>query len=222
MISPLSGLIWAGAAGATLTSGYLAGMALAALSNRKGPPEGPSGSTRFAVIIPAHDEEAMLPQTLRSLALQTYPHELYEVHVIADNCSDRTAALARDLGATVHERHDPANPGKGQAIAWLLPQLTSKPDVYVFIDADTTVDPDLLVAFDRRFASGSDALQASYRVSDPESAPLITLRALAFGLMHELRGRAKARLGLSIGIWGNGFALSRSVLEEIGWLSFSG
>jgi len=221
LIGALPALLWIGLAGSAGASGYLAALALAALRH---PPPGRrrAGFTRFAVIIPAHNEQVMLPQTLRSLAAQTYPADRYSVHVIADNCSDQTAALARKLGATTHERVDPANPGKGQAIAWLLAQLISKPDAFVFIDADSTIDPHFLEAFDWHFTAGRDALQASYRVAQPQSAPLVTLRALAFGLMHELRGRAKARLGLSVGIWGNGFAISREVLERIGWRSFSG
>jgi cellulose synthase/poly-beta-1,6-N-acetylglucosamine synthase-like glycosyltransferase len=214
-------ILWLGLAGAAATSSYLAALAAAAFI-RPRPAGRTPGRTRFAVIVPAHNEEAMLTKTLRSIFAQAYPRELYSVHVIADNCSDRTAALASELGAVTHGRTDPANPGKGQAIAWLLPQLTPDHDATVFIDADSTIDEHFLEAFDRRFQAGADVLQASYRVADPQSAPLVTLRALAFSLMHEVRGRGKARLGLSVGIWGNGFAMSRRVLERFGWSSFSG
>ena len=173
--------------------------------------------------MPAHDEEALLPRLLTSLAEQDYPCDLTEVHVIADNCSDGTAAVGRRAGVTVHERDEPEQPGKGQAIAWLLPRLLEgEADACVFIDAESFVERDFLTALGRRLTEGNLALQASYRVAEPESAPLVTLRALGFSLMHELRGRGKARLGVSCGIWGNGFALTREALTRVGWQSFSG
>ncbi len=173
--------------------------------------------------MPAHDEEALLTRLLASLAGQEYPADLYAVHVIADNCGDATAALARAAGVAVHERDEPESPGKGQAIAWLLPRLpATASDAYVFVDADSIVEPGFLAALARELDAGHLALQASYRVADPERAPLVTLRALAFALMHELRGRGKARLGLSCGIWGNGFVLRREALERVAWQSFSG
>jgi cellulose synthase/poly-beta-1,6-N-acetylglucosamine synthase-like glycosyltransferase len=218
----LAALLWAGLACGLATSTYLAGLALISLGGSRRHQTRASGRTRFALIVPAHNEEAMLAQTLRSIAAQTYPKELFSTHVVADNCSDRTAELARELGAITHERDDPSNPGKGQAIAWLLPQITPEPDAYVFIDADSSIDDHFLETFDAYFAAGAQALQASYRVARPESAPLVTLRAFAFGLMHELRGRAKDRLGISVGIWGNGFAISRDALARVGWRSFSG
>jgi cellulose synthase/poly-beta-1,6-N-acetylglucosamine synthase-like glycosyltransferase len=122
----------------------------------------------------------------------------------------------------VHERYAPESPGKGQAIAWLLESLTEEADVCVFVDADSTVAPDFLVALNDSLGEDRDALQASYRVAEPESSPLVTLRALAFASMHEVRGRAKLRLGASCGIWGNGFAIRKTLLDEIGWASFSG
>src|SRR5437016_5923806 len=68
--------------------------------------------TRFALLVPAHDEELLITRTVDSLLAVDYPRDLYRVHVIADNCSDETAARARAAGATVHERSDPARRGK--------------------------------------------------------------------------------------------------------------
>ena len=61
---------------------------------------------RFIIIIPAHDEEQLLPKTLDNLACLDYPRSLYTIHVIADNCSDRTAEVAGSRGAVVHVRND--------------------------------------------------------------------------------------------------------------------
>src|SRR5262245_11617787 len=95
---------------------------------------------RFAVLIPAHNEELLLPRLLRSLAALQYPPDLFDVHVVADNCSDHTAAVAANAGATVHERlSDEMARGKGFALRWLLERLRcQKPgyDAYVVLDAD--------------------------------------------------------------------------------------
>jgi hypothetical protein len=75
---------------------------------------------------------------------------------------------------------------------------------------------------DRRLALGdASVLQASYRVQDPASAPLVALRAMGFALMHDLRARGKARLGLSCGLWGNGMVFTSDVVEALDWRSFS-
>jgi cellulose synthase/poly-beta-1,6-N-acetylglucosamine synthase-like glycosyltransferase len=71
------------------------------------------------------------------------------------------------------------------------------------------------------FEMGAEALQASYRVRDAGSSALTSLRALAFALVHDLRGRGKSRLGLSTGLWGNGMALSRRLLKAVPWQGFS-
>jgi cellulose synthase/poly-beta-1,6-N-acetylglucosamine synthase-like glycosyltransferase len=157
-----------------------------------------------------------------SLQTQTYDPAKFRVHVLADNCNDATAAIARGFGVTVHERNEPDLPGKGQVIAWALPKLLeTEVDTFVFLDADSTVDPHFLSVVDAYLSAGSEAIQTSYRVADPDGSPLASLRALAFALMHELRGRGKGRVGVSVGIWGNGFVLSRRALMAQGWRSFS-
>ena len=128
--------------------------------------------TRFLVLIPAHNEEALLPATLDSLALLDYPRELYAVHVVADNCDDRTAEIARLKGAgatriEVHERHDPQLRGKGHALRWLLERLwaAGEPhDAVVILDADSVVTPNFLRAMAARLERGERVIQAYYAV----------------------------------------------------------
>jgi len=177
---------------------------------------------RLSVVIPAHNEEALLPRLLTCLQRQTYERDMFVVHVLADNCSDGTAEVAKRFDAILYERQVPEIPGKGQAIAWLLQDLlASDSDAFVFVDADSEVDPWFLETVNGYLARGCEALQASYKVLAPDSSPLRSLRALAFALMHELRGRGKSRLGISVGIWGNGVVLRRELLAELGWRSFS-
>jgi cellulose synthase/poly-beta-1,6-N-acetylglucosamine synthase-like glycosyltransferase len=203
-------------------SGYLALLAGLSFFGATRPRASVKERARLTVVVPAHNEEQLLPALLACFKAQTYPSALFAVHVIADNCTDATPSIARHFGVNVHERHAPEAPGKGQAIAWLLPLLPGDADAYVFVDADSTVGPSFLEALNESLQDGHPALQASYRVADPDSAPLVTLRALAFALIHEVRGRAKLALGVACGIWGNGFVLRREQLEEVGWSAFSG
>src|SRR5690606_35678020 len=94
---------------------------------------------RLAVLVPAHDEEATLPGLLASLRSGTRRLAPEDIHVVADNCSDSTAAVARALGAIAHERHDRDRIGKGHALQWLLTRMAAdglEYDGYVFLDAD--------------------------------------------------------------------------------------
>ena len=86
---------------------------------------------------------------------------------------------------------------------------------FVFVDADSTVDSNFLTAMSSRLSDRGTLLQASYRVTDASSHALVGLRALAFALVHDLRGRGKTRLGLSCGLWGNGMAFSKDVVDPI-------
>ena len=80
---------------------------------------------RFLFLIPAHNEELLLPKTLASLSRLDYPAPLFEVHVVADNCSDGTADAARAQDAIVHERFDETERGKGYALQWLLAEIAA-------------------------------------------------------------------------------------------------
>jgi cellulose synthase/poly-beta-1,6-N-acetylglucosamine synthase-like glycosyltransferase len=177
----------------------------------------------LAIVVPAHNEEILLPGLLQSLQAQDYPEDRYKVHVIADNCADGTADVARLYGVSLYERFDRDAQGKGQALRWFFDRFEFRDavDAYVIVDADSTIDANFLSAMDARLAAGAQALQASYRVRDPGSHALVGLRALAFAMMHDLRGRGKENLGFSCGLWGNGMVLSAGVINLIPWGSFS-
>ena len=81
--------------------------------------------TRFAVLVAAHNEAHGISDVLESLARQEYPRELFDIYVVADNCTDETADVARAHGAIVYERTDAVFIGKGHAIGWLLACIKS-------------------------------------------------------------------------------------------------
>ena len=124
--------------------------------------------------MPAHDEERLIADTVDHLLALDYPREMFDVHVVADHCSDATAEIARDHGANVLENTDPGVRGKGAALGWAFDRLDSEGairDVVVLVDADTSAGRGLLRAFDRRFAAGAVAVQAYYAVRDPAATP---------------------------------------------------
>jgi hypothetical protein len=180
-------------------------------------------TARFAILIPAHDEEVMIGATLASLALLDYPPDLYTVHVIADNCTDQTAEIAGAARVRVHERIDTINLGKGYALAWALGRLTVDPgryDAVIIIDADTIADAQLLQAFARGLARGSKALQAHYAVLNAADSASAALRWLALSLVNYIRPLGRNAWGGSSTLTGNGMCLSWQLLTRHPWQAF--
>ena len=198
-----------------LASAYLAVLAL--LARRPAPVAATAPALRFDVVVPAHDEEATIAETVRSLCDLAYPRSLYRVLVVADNCRDGTAAAATQAGAQVLVRHDPARRGKGQALAFAFERVLADgfADAVVVVDADTVADPDLLAAFAARFAAGAAAVQARYGVRNPDASWRTGLMALALGLFHVERSMARERLGLSCGLRGNGMGFTCELLRRV-------
>jgi cellulose synthase/poly-beta-1,6-N-acetylglucosamine synthase-like glycosyltransferase len=206
-----------------LASCYLLALTVAGFKRRK-PSKALPPATRFAVLVPAHNEEAVLPDLLASIDTLNYPRSLFEVYVVADNCTDGTAARGREGGAVVLERQDPLRRGKGFALRWLVERVqgTGIPyQAYVFVDADCTLSPNFLEALDRRFQHGEEAVQGYYVASNPGESPAASLRYLALVLMHHTRPRGREAFGLSCGIFGTGFALSTELLRLEPWSAFT-
>jgi 1,2-diacylglycerol 3-beta-glucosyltransferase len=176
--------------------------------------------TRFAVLVPAHDEEQLVGQTLQSLAAVDYPARLVRVHVVADHCTDRTADVVRDHGVAVHVHDDPEPPGKGPALQWLLRRLVARGDeldAIVVVDADSVLDGAFLREIDAALTSGATVVQGRYTVRDRETSPTTALRAAALDLRHHVRPLGRNALGASAGLYGNGMAFRPDVLLAHPW-----
>jgi GT2 family glycosyltransferase len=211
-------------AAAALPSIYLAALSMAALASRRLATHPMGAEPSLAVLVPAHDEALLIARCLDSLAEQDYPAARHEVFVVADNCTDDTAAIARSQGASVLERHEPTAPGKGQALRWAIDLLLEqRPDIdaFVVVDADSLVDPGLLSALARAHVHGADVVQADYEALVEGSDPKSQLRAAAFLLFHRVRFTGKANLGLPCALVGNGMLLSREVCQRVPWTAFS-
>lgn len=202
-------------------SAYLAVLAAAA-RNRPSAAAGRS-TLRFDVIIPAHNEEIDIADTVRSVLAMDYPPRLFRVLVVADNCTDRTAEVAADAGAQVLVRHAPALRGKGYALGYALERTLADgfADAAVVIDADSVVSANLLAALSAHIASGARALQVDYGVRNPESSWRTRLMHLAFTAFHTLRSLARERFGVSCGLRGNGMAFTTDLLRAVPPRAFS-
>ncbi len=207
-------LLWIGLVPIFAASVYLGFLAL--LARRRSDMPG-SATTRFDIVVPAHNEESGIEQTVRSLRALAYPEDLFRILVIADNCSDRTAELARGAGAIVVERFDSVKRGKGYALSLAYEKSLAEgfANAVVVVDADTVVTPNLLSAFSKRFDAGAEAVQAEYAVPIGTDSWRSRLMVIAFTLFHAVRSSARERLGLSAGLRGNGMAFAVGLLRRI-------
>jgi cellulose synthase/poly-beta-1,6-N-acetylglucosamine synthase-like glycosyltransferase len=177
---------------------------------------------RFLVVVPAHDEEAGIDATIASCRALHYPPELFDVLVVADNCSDQTAARARQAGARVLERNDPEKKSKGYAIEYLIESLLQSGefdalDAIVVVDADSTAHENLLDRFAQALEGGFDWIQCYDSVSNSEHCWRTQLLAYGFSLINGVALLGQRALGLSAALRGNGMCLSTRALRSVPW-----
>jgi 1,2-diacylglycerol 3-beta-glucosyltransferase len=198
-------------------------LVLTLLSAGSAPPPASRRTMFFDVIVPAHDEAAGIGKTISSLQQLGWPGARYRIVIVADNCTDATAAVSRQAGATVLERHDLTRRGKGYALAHAFAWSRSAgiADAVVVVDADSTVSANLLESFAARIEAGACALQAHYGVLNAMDSWRTRLMAIALGAIHKVRSRARERLGLSCGIRGNGWCVTHALLDKMPYRSFS-
>lgn len=212
-VAALAGLVVA-----TLAAlGYLV-PTLVGLRPRRGSPSAPTHT--FTILVPAHNEEASLPRTLASLATQDYPPKRVRVCVVADNCTDRTAAVAREFGADCVERTDPERRGKGFALAFGFARvLRTAPDVVLVLDADCELTPGALRALDNRFVVGAEVAQTAVRSANADAGPAGFVAAVGAAFDAGTAAGWDA-LGFSVPLRGTGMAFRREVLERVPWDAF--
>ena len=123
---------------------------------------------RYAAIIAARNEENVIGNLIRCLKEQDYPAELLDVYVIADNCTDNTAAVSRKAGAIVYERFNKVQVGKGYALDYLFHHIFADKgdhayDAFIVFDADNLVDRQFVREMNKMFATGEYTALTSYR-----------------------------------------------------------
>ena len=188
-------------------------------------PHGPIVLHRYAILIAARNEEAVLPHLLDTLRGQDYPTDCFTVFVIADNCTDRTAEVARAGGAVVFERQDKVRVGKGYALNALLSEIVARYgaeafDGYMVFDADNLLAPDFLSAMNRTFSDGYRII-TSYRNSKNYGDNWISAGyGLCFLRDSCFLNHSRMLIGSSCSVAGTGFCFAREVLEAAGGWNF--
>jgi 1,2-diacylglycerol 3-beta-glucosyltransferase len=181
----------------------------------------PGDLPRLLFLVPAHDEELMIAGCVGSLLAMAYPSTHLRVVVIADNCSDATATLARKHGAESLERVDPKLPGKPRAIAWALSQIDLRQwDACVIVDADSTVAPTFALGLAKLAPLNDIVFQPNNDVLNEFENWLTRLGALLGRCRFQVTYPLKQSAGLNCPI-SNGMGIGTNLLIRDGWLSFS-
>jgi len=174
----------------------------------------------FAVLICARNEAEVIGDLIESLHKQTYPAEKLHIFVMADNCTDDTAAIAESLGAKVYTRFNRLQVGKGYALEVLMDHLKQDYpggfDGYFVFDADNLLEPDYIEQMNKTFSEGNEII-TSYRNSKNYGDNWISAGyALWFLRESKYLNLSRYLLGTSCAVSGTGFLFSRSVAREIG------
>lgn len=177
-------------------------------------------STRFALLVPAHNEEIVIGETVRSMLLLDYPRELYDVIVVADNCTDRTAEVARAAGATVLERFNESERGKPYAVDWALRQILESPRDYGAVcvfDADNLVSRNYLLEMNSRILQGEKVIQGYIDAKNPNDSWITWMYAISFWTAARSYQLPRYQLGLANLLGGTGYCITTDVLKVYGW-----
>ena len=169
---------------------------------------------RVAILIPAHNEEKLISTTVGRLAAELGSR--VRIMVIADNCDDQTAAIAKASGAEVIERFDPDRRGKGYALSFGLEHLaTDPPEVVIVIDADCRVSQGTVMALSTQAMSTHRPAQAEYSMLPPaQPGPQTMISALALLVRNSVRVRGQTRLGFPCQLGGTGMAFPWHVIRR--------
>lgn len=191
---------------------------------KKEKPHKPAELHRYAVLISARNEELVIGNLLDSISAQDYPSSLVRVFVVADNCTDKTAKVARAHGAIVYERFNDKLVGKGYALEYLLDRIGEEYgdvfDAYMVFDADNLLSEDYISRMNETFSDGYRII-TSYRNSKNYGDNWISAGyALWFLREAKYLNNARYLLGTSCAVSGTGFLFSREILKSCGGWPF--
>ena len=180
---------------------------------------------RYAILIAARNEEAVLPHLLDSIHAQDYPAELIDIFVVADNCTDRTAEVARGHGAKVFTRFNKEKIGKGYALHFLLEWIEmteglDRYDAFLVFDADNLLMPDYITRINKVCSNGYEAF-CGYRNSKNFGANWIS-QGYGLWYLHDSchLNQSRMLLGTTCAVNGTGFGFTRQLLEKCGGWNF--
>ena len=195
-------------------------ISLCALVKLKDKPYITNKNHKFMAIIPAHNEERVVANLIESLKNQTYDRNLYDIYVIADNCTDKTAQVAKKAGAIVYERFDQAHKTKGYALQWFLKQKIKENadyDAFFVFDADNIVDKNFIINMNKKLCQGEEVVQGYRDIKNPTDNWITAGYALFYWTMHRMYHLARYNIGLSPLLNGTGFMVKFDVVKPNGW-----
>ncbi len=176
----------------------------------------------FAIVVPAYNEEDVIARTLLSCNNLNYPSENFEVYVVADNCTDKTADIARTYDSTVLERFDVTNRGKGSALVWAFKRILRENfDAIIVVDADCLLDPKALMEIAVCVDKGHSVIQINNRVENSDDSPMSYALAVGNFIENELFYTPKSSLGLAVIVRGTGMVFTKDVLLRYPWEAHS-
>ena len=175
---------------------------------------------RFIIALPANNEETVIGNLIKSLKMQDYDKDLFDIYVIADNCTDNTAKIARENGVIVYERFDETKKTKGYALNWFLSKMKVKKDDYdalLVFDADNIVDKNFLNVMNKKLCQGEVLVQGYRDIKNPTDTWVSGGYAIFYWTMNRLYHLARYNMGLSPLINGTAFMVKWDILIDEGW-----
>jgi len=175
---------------------------------------------KFALLIAAHNEEVVVGSLIESMLKLDYPKEMYDIFVIADNCTDNTAKISKGYGVNVCERFSKDKRGKGYALEWMFAKLfkmDKKYDAIAIFDADNLVHKNFLKEINSKLQEGYKVVQGYIDSKNPEDSWIAAAYSIAFWTQNRMFQLSRANVGLSNQIGGTGIAVETNTLKKLGW-----
>ena len=187
---------------------------------RKKKPSGqPEDRTRrYAVVIAARNESAVIAHLIESIKNQDYPAELVDTYVIADNCTDNTAEIAERAGAIVYERTNDIFKGKGYALSYFFERVPiEKYNGFFIFDADNVLSPNYITEMNKMFSDKNRVITSCRNSKNYGDNWISAGYALWFLRESKYLNRSRYILGTSSAVSGTGFLIHRDIMAAKGW-----
>lgn len=171
---------------------------------------------KFAVVIPAHNEESVLSGLIDSINNSDYPKEKLYILVVADGCKDRTAEIAKQKGVSVIEKENATC--KGDALEFAMEYLSDFDfDCVAVFDADNIVDREFFKEINERLSMGAKAVQGYIDAKNPYASWVANAHSVWYWITNRIIQAGRGKLGLGSRLGGTGFVLTREGIEKIIW-----
>ncbi len=173
--------------------------------------------TRFACLIPARNEAAVIGELVRSLREQDYPSELVEIYVIPNNCTDDTERMACRAGAKIINVRGPVR-NKGDVLHQAVDELIQREDIdcFMLFDADNVADRGYLRAMNDAFLNGADVTKSRIEAKNPYDSWVSGCYGLYYNIFNLFFNESRARIGIAPKLIGTGLGIRREVLLSMG------